>query len=470
MSVITVAEELKGAAQAFYDAGKPIYYVGGAVRNTLMGLPKSDIDMTGTAMPEEAVAIARSAGAKASVRDTVMGTVDIHCGGIHVEYTPFRTESYGEGGEHRPQEVIFTQSMEEDALRRDFTVNAIYADALTGEVHDPMGGEGHLQKRVLYSCRPPMDTLKDDGVRILRMVRFACQLHFAIDPQLYRAAKARAGNLQDIAMERKREECYKILLSDGAYPELTAGIHPVVRGLNMLWDLGILNHLFPELMEGESMEQPGSYHRYTVLRHNMMVCASVPCKLHLRLAGLLHDVAKPRCYHLTHGKMHGHDRMGVPMAERMLKRLKADNRTVEAVCALIGEHMFDLDGRAKESTCRKRFSKWGFGFTEDLIELRKGDIIGSGMGGSLATAEKWARILHRMQEEGAVDSMAGLAITGKEIMDATGLPPGPIIGRIKEQLYAKVAVQPRLNRKEVLVQEAKHLYKSIANMENNGLF
>ena len=116
--------------------------------------------------------------------------------------------------------MIFTHRMEEDALRRDFTVNALYADVLTGEVADPLGGLADLNARRLRSCRAPMETLGDDGARILRMVRFACQLGFSVDPALYGAAKAMVGNLGDVAMERKRDELLKILLSDVRYPGL----------------------------------------------------------------------------------------------------------------------------------------------------------------------------------------------------------------------------------------------------------
>lgn len=251
--------ELAPLARAFTRAESPLYFVGGSVRNALLGLPYDDLDVTGAASSQQAVDLARSAGGKASIRDTEMGTVDIAVGELALEYTPFRRESYGPGGGHRPQQVIFTHRMEEDALRRDFTVNALYADVLTGEVADPLGGLADLNARRLRSCQAPMETLGDDGARILRMVRFACQLGFSVDPALYGAAKAMVGNLGDVAMERKRDELLKILLSDVRYPglekEFAAPGH--LRGLLMLEDLGAFYDLLPQLMEGRGMEQPG---------------------------------------------------------------------------------------------------------------------------------------------------------------------------------------------------------------------
>ena len=456
--------ELAPLARAFTRAENPLYFVGGSVRNALLGLPYDDLDVTGAASSQQAVDLARSAGGKASIRDTEMGTVDIAVGELALEYTPFRRESYGPGGGHRPQQVIFTHRMEEDALRRDFTVNALYADVLTGEVADPLGGLADLNARRLRSCRAPMETLGDDGARILRMVRFACQLGFSVDPALYGVAKAMVGNLGDVAMERKRDELLKILLSDVRYPglekEFAAPGH--LRGLLMLEDLGAFYDLLPQLMEGRGMEQPGRYHRYGVLQHNLMVCAATPPVPALRLAGLLHDVAKPRCFYLTGGKMHGHDLAGEALCRRMLARLRLDNRTVDHVALLVGRHMFDLDGSARESTCRKRFAGWGFDFVRELILLREADVVGSGMGGSLYTAKKWREILAAMEAEGAVDSMAGLAITGREIMEAAGIPPGPAVGRIQALLFDRVAVNPRLNRREVLIREAKGIYKGLS--------
>ncbi len=158
----------------------------------------------------------------------------------------------------------------------------------------------------------------------------------------------------------------------------------------MLEDLGAFYDLLPQLMEGRGMEQPGRYHRYGVLQHNLMVCAATPPVPALRLAGLLHDVAKPRCFYLTGGRCTAMIWRGGSLPPDA-GAPSPDNRTVDHVALLVGRHMFDLDGSARESTCRKRFAGWGFDFVRELILLREADVVGSGMGGSLYTAKKWRR-------------------------------------------------------------------------------
>ena len=463
-----IRQRLQPLACCFEAQKKPLYFVGGAVRNDLLGLPLSDIDMAGAALPQQAVSYARQAGAQAFVRDEQLGTVEIHLDDVVVEYTPFRTESYADGGAHRPEKIAFTADLQKDALRRDFTVNALYRRAWDGALVDPCGGEAHLRAGLLATPKKARETIADDGLRLLRMIRFACELNFCIADELRKTAISNMPLLADISWERRRVELEKILLSDAKYPQLVGGgTSPVLRGLLLLHRWGALAYLLPELCEGDGVEQPGPYHRYDVLNHGLHACACAPPCRTLRLAALLHDVGKPKVWRET-GRMVGHDKVGAELAQNALERMRFENREVRAVCALIERHMFDLDGKAKETTCRKRFAQWGYAFTSQLCALRRADVQGSGMNTPDNTAEKWRSICEKMQSQGAVDEMRKLAIDGREVMRVTGLSPGPQVGEILHRLFVEQAVQPACNTPERMRAKAMALGKEIAARGESG--
>lgn len=459
MERIDIPEWIKPLASSFEAAGHNLYLVGGYVRNAILDLPFSDIDVCSSALPEQAMEIAEQAGFKYADRNVKLGTIDIILGEHKLEYTPFRVESYTEGGSHRPESVIFTDDMSLDAMRRDFRINAIYVNAYTGEIADPLGGLGDIQGCVLTACRQnPEETLKDDGLRLLRMARFAAQLGFYIDPGLFKAAKACSGNIKDISKERIAQELRQICLADTKYGVPRAHY----RAMRILDAAGVLGIIYPELMEGKGLGQSSAFHAYDVFNHNMHSFEAAPPNLKMRLAGLLHDVAKPHQYKVNKGKMYGHDNVGAVMAREMLERTGIDKDTTRDVCQLIERHMFDLDGSAKLKTCRKKFAKWGFAFTRDLIQMRITDIEGSGKPPSpWGTPEKWEKILNDMLREGAIDNYADMQIDGADIMKATGLTEGEAIGRIKKQLFERIALNPAINNRGVLINEAKHLAESM---------
>lgn len=435
-----------------------LYAVGGSVRNAYIGYPLGDTDIASCMDVAALEKIAGPLGYCVFPRNTALGTADILKGENRAEYTRFRTESYTSG--HTPDAVLFTDDLRQDALRRDFTVNALYLNLLTGEVEDPLGGLGDLDARVLRACRTsPLDTLKDDGLRILRMVRFAGELGFSIQEGLYQAAKQHIANLAEISPERKREELNRILLCDAAYPE-NPREDAVFFALKTLHGLGAFAFLLPELLWGEGFAQNSAWHRYDVLNHNFHTCSAAPAELSLRLAGLLHDVAKPKQMQ-EQGNMHHHAEVGADIAEGMLLRLRYSRRLTQTVCQLIRRHMFDLDGRAKEKTCRVRFANWGFGFVETLILLRKADIIGSGTPDVTYTDEKWQRILEDMIAGGAIDDISQLAIDGRTIQSCCGISEGKEVGRIKQLLFDQVARNPALNTREALMRQAQLYHRSL---------
>lgn len=237
-------------ARVFERAGAPLYLVGGAVRNPLMALPISDVDMCGPALPWSVCAFCQGTEVRAMLRAAHFGTVELHVtdpeGGRHMaEYTTFREDSYRCG--HKPETVRFTTELPVDALRRDFSVNALYRRAYPdhlGPVIDPTGGLPALEQGVLHTVTSDPDrVLRDDGLRILRAVRFQSELDLQPTGALLCSLKRHAPLLGDIACERLRDEWEKILLADLRYPMLKRCRPATASGLLLLRDVGVWPYL-----------------------------------------------------------------------------------------------------------------------------------------------------------------------------------------------------------------------------------
>ena len=308
-----------------------------------------------------------------------------------------------------------------------------------GTILDPTGGLTDLENRVLRTTtKDPAVILKDDGLRILRLVRFAAALDFSIDPDTWEAAKANAALLGDVAWERKRQELDKILLGPRVF-----------EALSMLRDVGALPYVLPELVLCEGMEQRKDYHKYDVLTHLFRTCENTPEEPALRLAGLLHDVGKPEAYRRD-GKLYAHDVYGTEIARTMLERLQYPKPMIERVCGVIRIHMFDLKDEASDATIRKRFAEFGRERTEDLIAIREADIRGSGYQTGYV-AERWRKLYDEMQREHAPFSESELAVSGGDIMKELGIPAGERVGKIKHALLLRCAVHPEENKREILL-------------------
>lgn len=277
---------LASVARLFDRAGAPLYLVGGAVRNPLMNLPISDIDVCGPALPGEVCALCADSSVRAVIRAEQFGTVELHVtdetgADQMAEYTTFRQDSYISG--HRPAQVRFTGELSVDALRRDFSVNALYqqvhAEEL-GPVIDPTGGLQALHQGLLHTVTDDPDlVLQNDGLRILRGVRFAAELALTPTPALMDSLHRYAPLARDVAMERLRDEWRKILLADGRYPTLSPGRSATETALRRLEAIGLLGLL----MDGLSLDEDAA-----------QALQRLPMGLSARLALLLRAVSPER--------------------------------------------------------------------------------------------------------------------------------------------------------------------------------
>ena len=385
----------------------PLYLVGGAVRDELLSYPVSDVDLCGPLAPEELEKKLCGLFAFKDVNPRI-GTVKISMGKEFCEYTRFRRDSYPiSSGRHTPSEVTFVETLEEDAFRRDFTVNALYKRLSDGALFDPTGGMDDLKNKVIRTTREPEKVFSEDGLRLLRLVRFAASLGFEIEEKTFAAAKKFAPLLADISPERIREEFMKILVADERYGVRGA----VYRALELMRELGLYEYFLPELTEGIGVTQNSKYHKYDVYYHTLHTVAAAPPRL--RLAALLHDIGKPLCARRD-GNMYLHAVESAAIAENVMKRLRFSKKEIAFVKEIVRWHMFDFNGEAGEN--KKRLyvlREWNY--LEDLVAIKNADSVGTGCFTENVFANRLIEIKNQMKEEGVFLSVKQLPVRGGDL-------------------------------------------------------
>ena len=429
----------------------PIYLVGGAVRNELLGLPVSDYDICGDVSPE---LLSEELVGLFTVRDVNprVGTVKLVGEKDSFEYTRFRKDSYPiASGSHAPLEVTFVSSPEEDAFRRDFTVNALYKRVTDGEILDPTGGLADIKKRVLRTTREPEKVFSEDGLRLLRLVRLAAELGFEIEPNTLAAAKKFAPLLADISVERKREELERILVADVKY-----GVEGAVyRALELLREIGLYPYFLPELTEGIGLMQPSKYHKYDVYQHILHTVAAAPP--HLRLAALLHDVGKPLCYRQS-GNFYMHSLESAIMTERIMRRLRYSNEKINRTVEIVRWHMFDFNGEASVNK-KRRFVQREWDLLEDIVALKHADSVGTGYFTENVFADRLLALKGQMQKEGVPVKIADLPVKGNDL-EELGIEPR-LRSAVLRTLLERQADEGAMRDKERMKKEAVRIAEEL---------
>src|SRR5207248_8281165 len=340
-AVIAVLRTLRGA-------GKQAYLAGGAVRDLLriaqgvLLAPPHDFDVATDALPEDVQRLFP----RTAPTGIAHGTVTVLADEEHkVEVTTFRGEGpYLDG--RRPSSVTFRGDIDGDLARRDFTVNAMAWDPLSGELRDPFGGAADLRRSLLRAVGDPRQRFREDGLRPMRAVRFACTLRLALDRPTERAIPQALDVFAKVAWERIREELTKLLVRGD----------PPSRGLRLLRRAGLLARIAPELLDGVGFEQ-NPYHAFDVFRHTLRAVDFAPPDLVVRLAALLHDVAKPRSAQPPEPKgehtFYRHEFLGEPMAREILLRLRLPRDVVERVALLVREHNWYYQPEWSDATVRR---------------------------------------------------------------------------------------------------------------------
>lgn len=437
--------QLTALAELFSARGFSLYAVGGMVRNGLLGFPVHDIDITSAMPPNDVISMCKNNGLKVLDIGYKFGMVEIHIGGMRCEHTTFRRDTYGFGGNHRPAEVSFSDNLDEDARRRDFTVNAVYAEIPSGRLFDPTGGIEDMEGGLIRATSEDPDIImRDDALRILRMARFAAELGFAVEPSTLDSARRFAPQLAHISAERIRDELLRILMADSR-----CGIpadRSVLCGLELLDRCGAIDVILPELGSCRGVKQRPQYHEFDVLNHLFHSAACAKPFPILRVAALLHDVGKPVALS-KYGRMYGHDAIGADISREILENLRFSNTDIDTVVWLVAHHMFDLQNTAKDATLRRNFVRWGADRVRLLADIREADFRGSLAAPveRVASAERWRSTLDAMLLSDVPFSEGALNCTGHDIMEWLNIPPSPKVGALKAALLRHCAVRPNDN-------------------------
>jgi poly(A) polymerase len=424
-------------AQAFARHGKELYLVGGTVRDELLGRDSHDIDCATNALPDEIKAIAQETNPLHIVPiGEKFGTIQLHYATdaepLVVEITTYRGERYTPGSRH--PDVQFTTSLIEDLRRRDFTINAIAKNPLTGEIIDPFDGQYDLFYWTIRAVENPMQRFEDDPLRLLRAVRFAFQLNFGIEKETGDAIVAQAKSITTISWERIRDELVKAFLMPYSR---TSGRNPdaIIR---MLKRMQLIDYILPEVNALCGVDQP-PHHHLDVFNHTMIVFNLVPPRLTVRLVALLHDIGKPATKTMDGDVAHfyGHEDVGAEMARHILRRLKFDNSTVEHVAKVISMHMrVNRYSSAWSDGAVRRLVVDAGETIDDLLDLAVAD-------GASDRDEPYEVVKARIDElreriqhvqsqvkEHPIQS----PLDGNELMALFGRKPGPWLREVKQRL------------------------------------
>ena len=406
--------------------GSLVYYVGGCVRDGLLGLDTSDIDLCTDAPParlRELFPGSLEVGAS-------FGVVLVRGEGAEVEVATFRSEHSYRDGRH-PEAVYLETDPKQDVLRRDFTINALLEDPFNGEVLDYVGGRADLTAGLIRAIGEPRGRFAEDHLRLLRAVRFAARYRFEIEPRTFSAMREMAATIERIAPERVREELTRILTEGGAR-----------RGLELLDASGLLRHVLPEVERLKGVPQPPDYHpEGDVWTHTLLVMETLGrCEPALAWATLLHDIGKPGTMSVADRiRFHGHAEKGAILARQILTRLRASNELTEAVASLVGAHMRFQDVPNMGEAAFRRFVRLpGF---EDLLRLHRADCLGSQKG--LETLDLIARRRATLTE---ADIRPAPLLRGDDLIEL-GYPPGPAMGEMLRALEEE-QLEGRLHTRE----------------------
>ncbi|MCI8836174.1 MAG: CCA tRNA nucleotidyltransferase [Ruminococcus sp.] len=420
--------------------GYEAYAVGGCVRDSILAKKPQDWDITTSAKPREIKRLFRR------TVDTGIehGTVTVLLGKESFEVTTYRVDGAYEDNRH-PTEVLFTDRLEEDLKRRDFTINAM---AYNDEVRlvDVFGGMKDLNHHLIRCVGDARERFSEDALRILRAVRFSAQLDFSIEPFTWEAMKKLAPTLQNISAERIRAELMKLLLSD----------HP--ERIRDAYELGITKVVLPEWDQMEGVEQNTPHHQYDVAEHTLHALKSIKKEKILRLTMLFHDMGKPFMKTTDeNGRDHfkGHALVSEEIARTVMHRLKFDNDTIRKVTRLVCYHDYRIEPTMQN--VRRAMNRIGVELFPYYLAIRLADVKAQSpyrrrekIENIIQMREQYQEILFRAQ----CVTLKDLAVTGKDLMEI-GMKPGRELGNMLNELLEWVLDDPECNKKEILCEYVK---------------
>ncbi len=468
---MNIDDKIKNILDKIEKAGFEVAAVGGAVRNILLKKPVDGWDLTTDATPEELLKIFPEAH-YTNRFGTVLVPIDKN---EIVEVTTYRTEG-GYSDSRHPDKVAWGKTLEEDLSRRDFTINAIAIPAsvilgtsitrtpesikekgssgqarMTNGVVDPYNGQADLKNRVIRAVGNANERFGEDALRMMRAVRFATTLGFSIEGKTLEAIKKNAEKLVNISGERIREELFKVVASEN-----------VDLGMKLFRETGLLGVFMPELEECFSVEQvsPKRHHIYDVGTHCVMSAKHCPSKdVVVRFSAMIHDIGKAKVAKVTAEGVrtfYNHEVTGSRIAGNICDRLHLSRDQKEKIYKLVRWHQFSVGENQTDSAIRRFITNVGLENVEDMIAVRIGDRLGSG----ITDSEGWRLKLFRQRIKDVLKkpfTVKDLKIDGRDVMKELGIKPGPKVGEILNKLFEEVLEDDKKNEKEYLLRRVRQL-------------
>lgn len=437
---ITLPEKVIMIIENLQIHGFEAYAVGGCVRDSILAKKPQDWDITTSAKPQEIKSLF-----KRTVDTGIKhGTVTVLIGKESFEVTTYRIDGAYDDNRH-PKEVVFTNKLEEDLKRRDFTINAMAYNDETRLV-DPFGGMKDLNYHTIRCVGDPMERFGEDALRILRAVRFSAQLNFPIEPATAAAVRELAPTLDHISAERIQAELLKLLMSG----------HP--ERIQDAYELGITKIVLPEWDAMVGVKQNTPHHKYDVAEHTLHALKNVKKDKLLRLTMLFHDMGKP--YTKTtdeNGRDHfkGHALVSEEIARSVMHRLKFDNETIRNVTRLVCYHDYRME--ATPQNVRRAMNRIGVDLFPYYLAVRMADVKAQSPYRRREKIENIVEIREIYQDtllNGDCVTLHDLAVTGKDLMEI-GMKPGRELGAMLGELLEWVLDDPECNKKEILCEYAK---------------
>lgn len=459
---IKLPKEVKNILNKFSNAGFQIYIVGGAVRDLLMNRPVKDWDFTTDAKPEEILKLFPE-----GFYDNKFGTVGIpvkntsKVGSDSFEVEVYEITTMRKEGKYtdfrHPEYVGWTNKIEEDLGRRDFTVNAMAlfikgSDPQKGptlNTIDPFHGQQDIEEKQIRTVGDPNMRLQEDALRLMRAIRIATELEFEIEPDTFKAIRENANLIDEIAWERIRDELLKLL----------ASMNPYI-GTVKLREAGILHLILPELEKCFGIVQEGPKHSrtYDIGKHSLLTLKHTPSSDPItRFAALLHDIGKPDTVKVApdgNVTFYNHDIVGGAIARKIAKRFNLSKKQTDKLYRLVRWHLFTVDERQTDSAIRRFIKNIGIENIEDMMALRVGDRLGGGTVKAISwRMEKFKERIKEVLKKPF--SISDLKVNGNDVMKALNIKPGPKVGEILQKLFEEVQEDSNKNTKEYLLEKTK---------------
>lgn len=445
-----IPKEVEKVLKTLEKTGFEAYVVGGCVRDILLEQKPKDWDVTTNAKAQDVQKLFPD-----SFYENKFGTVGVRVDSKDetlkvIEITTYRVEAKYSDKRH-PDEVIFTNSLEEDLKRRDFTINALAMD-VSGNVVDIFDGQRDLKEGVIRTVGNPVERFGEDALRLMRAIRFSAQLGFTIEENTLKAIKKNAKLIQNIALERVRDELVKLVDTKDAY-----------SGILFMGDTGLLHIILPELANGIGVAQ-AKHHIYTVFEHNILSlkwAAEHNYPIHVRFAALFHDIGKPQSKRGEGGNatFYGHEVVGAKIAKKLMQKLKFSREFTERVVCLVRYHLFYYNvDEVTESSVRRLIAKVGSQNMDDLVKVRICDRMGSGVPKPEPYRLRHFRYMIDKVQKDAI-SVGMLKVSGNDIMEYLSIKPSPKVGQILNILLDEVLDDQEKNEKVYLKKRAEELGK-----------